>query len=205
MTFEHVREFNTTYEVAMRLAHPDVTRSLRNEAGSLRFKLIREEFKELLEAIEEADIIEVADALGDIEYVTHGAALVFGIDSEVNDAELLIQYQEWADEDNPLLEEESQDELLADLREAILLNDVDAGVEILASILYWVRASAHLFSIPLDSVVEAIHKSNMTKLGEDGKPIFREGDRKVMKGPNYQTPTEDIKRLLGVLSADTSN
>ena len=39
----------------------------------------------------------------------------------------------------------------------------------------------------LDEALDRVHKSNMSKLGEDGKPIYRE-DGKVLKGPNYRTP-----------------
>ena len=40
----------------------------------------------------------------------------------------------------------------------------------------------------LDEALDRVHKSNMSKLGEDGKPIYRE-DGKVLKGPNYKLPT----------------
>ena len=40
----------------------------------------------------------------------------------------------------------------------------------------------------LDETLDRVHKSNMSKLGEDGKPIYRE-DGKVLKGPNYKLPT----------------
>jgi predicted HAD superfamily Cof-like phosphohydrolase len=50
--------------------------------------------------------------------------------------------------------------------------------------------------IDLDAIVDAIHESNMSKLGEDGKPIYREGDGKVLKGPGYKTPTDDIRKLV---------
>ena len=40
----------------------------------------------------------------------------------------------------------------------------------------------------LDEALDRVHKSNMSKLGEDGKPIYRE-DGKVLKGPNYEPPT----------------
>lgn len=42
----------------------------------------------------------------------------------------------------------------------------------------------------------AIHDSNMTKLSEDGSPIYREGDGKVLKGPFYKPPTEDLIKIL---------
>jgi len=40
----------------------------------------------------------------------------------------------------------------------------------------------------LDEALDRVHKSNMSKLGEDGKPIYRE-DGKVLKGPNYKLPS----------------
>ena len=40
----------------------------------------------------------------------------------------------------------------------------------------------------LDEALNRVHESNMSKLGEDGKPIYREKDNKVLKGPNYQPP-----------------
>lgn len=96
----------------------------------LRYELIREELEELKTALDNNDIVEVADALGDLKYVVEGAALAFGI--------------------------------------------------------------------PLTPVVNVIHRSNMTKLGEDGKPVYRPEDGKVMKGPNYEPPTKYIKHILGI-------
>ena len=44
----------------------------------------------------------------------------------------------------------------------------------------------------LDEALDRVHKSNMSKLGDDGKPLYRE-DGKVLKGPNYKPPTlEDL-------------
>ena len=40
----------------------------------------------------------------------------------------------------------------------------------------------------LDEALDRVHKSNMSKLGEDGRPVYRE-DGKVLKGPNYEPPT----------------
>lgn len=57
----------------------------------------------------------------------------------------------------------------------------------LADILYVVYGTAVTFGLPLQEVFEAVHESNMSKLGEDGKPIYRE-DGKVLKGPNYKEP-----------------
>ncbi len=54
----------------------------------------------------------------------------------------------------------------------------------LADLLYVVYGTADLLEIPLDEVFNAVHTSNMSKLGPDGKPIYRE-DGKFLKGPNY--------------------
>lgn len=118
---ELVTEFHQTYDCAIRN-----TPTLDVPEKALRLELIREEFEEFREALENNDIIEVADALADLTYVIYGAALTFGI--------------------------------------------------------------------PLDEVLAEVHASNMSKLGADGKPIYRESDRKVLKGENFFTP--DIARIM---------
>lgn len=92
---------------------------LPDERGSLRYELIKEELLEYAEAIGEGNLVEVADALGDLLYVVFGAAVEHGID--------------------------------------------------------------------LEPVVDEIHRSNMSKLGDDGKPIYRE-DGKILKGDGYSAP-----------------
>lgn len=52
------------------------------------------------------------------------------------------------------------------------------------------------FLLPPEDVLAVIMASNFSKLGEDGKPIYREEDGKVMKGPNYWKPEPLIKELL---------
>jgi len=63
----------------------------------------------------------------------------------------------------------------------------------LADLLYVVYGTAAAYGIPIDDVYREVHRSNMSKLGPDGKPIYRE-DGKVLKGPNY-TPA-DIQKVL---------
>lgn len=63
----------------------------------------------------------------------------------------------------------------------------------LADLVYVTYGYAATFGWDLDEAVRRVHASNMSKLGEDGKPIFRE-DGKVMKGPNYEAP--DLKDLV---------
>ena len=58
----------------------------------------------------------------------------------------------------------------------------------LADLVYVCYQYAANLNWDLDAAMDRVHQSNMSKLGEDGKPIRRE-DGKVLKGPNYQPPT----------------
>ena len=119
--FEKVRVFMKTYgqEVKDKAGFSDA------KTNKLRIDLIKEELEELTEAMQDENLLEVADALTDILYVTYGAGHAFGID--------------------------------------------------------------------LDKCFEEVQNSNMSKLGEDGKPIYNEAG-KVMKGPNYFKP--DLSKYL---------
>ncbi len=101
--------------------------NLGEEKNLLRFNLMDEENKEYFEAATNGDLVEVADALGDMLYILCGTILEHG-----------MQYK-------------------------------------------------------IEEVFEEIQRSNMSKLGEDGRPIYRE-DGKVLKGPNYFKP--DIQAIL---------
>ena len=81
-----------------------------------------------------------------------------------------------------LIEEEVQ-ELRDGLGKKSMLEIADA----LTDILYVVYGAGHAFGIDLDDCFHEVHSSNMTKLGADGRPLYRE-DGKVMKGPNYREP-----------------
>ena len=104
---------------------PDISDEKTNK---LRINLLAEEVEELQEALEAGDLVEVLDALTDIQYVLDGAYLSFG------------------------------------------LHDVKMAA------------------------FEEVQRSNMSKLGEDGKPIVREEDGKILKGPNYFKP--DIAQFI---------
>jgi len=93
----------------------------------LRFNLMDEENKEYLEAANNGDLIEIADALGDMLYILCGTIIEHGLQDKI------------------------------------------------------------------EAVFNEIQRSNMSKLGADGKPIYRE-DGKVLKGPNYFKP--DIEKVL---------
>lgn len=88
-----------------------------------------------------------------------------------------------------LIEEEFQ-ELLTAVHDPNIKSDKERLVEIadaLTDILYVTYGAGHAFGIDLDKCFHEVQASNMSKLGEDGKPIYRE-DGKVLKGPNYFAP-----------------
>lgn len=101
--------------------------SLGAQKNQLRFSLMEEENKEYLEAAQNNDLAEVADALGDMLYILCGTIIEHGMQDKI------------------------------------------------------------------EAVFNEIQKSNMSKLGEDGVPIYRE-DGKVLKGPNYFKP--NLKAIL---------
>ncbi|MEM7650988.1 MAG: nucleoside triphosphate pyrophosphohydrolase family protein [Pseudomonadota bacterium] len=117
-TLEQVQIFHETYGLPVKDT-PDISDPKTN---ALRVNLLQEEVDELKEALEAGDMVEVLDALTDIQYVLDGAYLSFGLQ----------------------------------------------GVKTPA--------------------FEEVQRSNMSKLGEDGKPIVREEDGKILKGPNYFKP-----------------
>jgi predicted HAD superfamily Cof-like phosphohydrolase len=121
---EHVRRFHEAFGIS-NATHPKG--DIGDRDALLRYKLIREENEEYLEAALRGDLVEVADALGDILYILCGTLLKHGLEHKI------------------------------------------------------------------DEVFREIQRSNMSKLGADGKPIYRE-DGKVMKGPNYFKP--DIASIL---------
>ncbi|MBC8307521.1 MAG: nucleoside triphosphate pyrophosphohydrolase family protein [Pelagibacterales bacterium] len=84
-------------------------------------------------------------------------------------------------------------EELEELKEAIKNNDLKETIGALTDILYVAYGAGHAFGVNLDECFDEIQKSNMSKLGEDGKPIYNEAG-KVMKGPNYFKP--DLSKFL---------
>ena len=113
-----VSEFHTAFKLNMNL-HPIA--NIGDDRKKLRFNLMKEENEEYLEAAQNNDLVEVADALGDMLYILCGTIIEHGMQSKI------------------------------------------------------------------EEVFNEIQRSNMSKLGDDGKPIYRE-DGKVLKGPNYFKP-----------------
>ena len=78
-------------------------------------------------------------------------------------------------------------EELEELQEAMKNNDLLEVADALTDILYVTYGAGHAFGIDLDKCFDEVQNSNMSKLGENGEPIYNELG-KVMKGPNYFKP-----------------
>ncbi|OUX54362.1 MAG: phosphoribosyl-ATP diphosphatase [Pelagibacteraceae bacterium TMED287] len=83
--------------------------------------------------------------------------------------------------ENLILEE------LSELKDAIKAKDIVEVADALTDILYVTYGAGTAFGIDLDKCFQEVHDSNMSKLGEDGKPIYND-QGKVMKGPKYFKP-----------------
>ncbi len=118
---EAVKIFHTAFKIG-HLESPKA--DLGSDKNTLRFNLMKEENEEYLDAANNNDLVEVADALGDMLYILCGTIIEHG-----------LQYK-------------------------------------------------------IEAVFNEIQRSNMSKLGENGEPIYRE-DGKVLKGPNYFKPNID--------------
>ncbi|QNJ96771.1 pyrophosphohydrolase domain-containing protein [Constantimarinum furrinae] len=121
-----VHEFHDAFGLGIK---NEPTADLGEAKNLLRYKLMREENEEYLEAANNNDLVEVADALGDMLYILCGTIIEHGMQEKI------------------------------------------------------------------EEVFNEIQRSNMSKLGADGKPIYRE-DGKVLKGPNYFKP--NIEKILNL-------
>ena len=84
-------------------------------------------------------------------------------------------------------------EELDELKEAMDSKDLLEVADALTDLLYVTYGAGHAFGIDLDKCFEEVQNSNMSKLDENGKPIYNEAG-KVMKGPNYFKP--DLSKFI---------
>ena len=89
-----------------------------------------------------------------------------------------------------LIEEE-----LNELKEAIKNKDIVEVADALTDILYVTYGAGHSFGVNLDECFDEVQRSNMSKLGEDGKPIYNDSG-KVMKGTKYFAP--NLKKIVNL-------
>ena len=91
------------------------------------------------------------------------------------------------DTDTTILRVDLIEEELKELNEALAEKDIIEVADALTDLLYVIYGMGDVFGIDLDKTFAEVHRSNMSKLGEDGKPV-RRADGKVLKGPNYSPP-----------------
>ena len=84
-------------------------------------------------------------------------------------------------------------EELEELKKAMQENNIVEVADALTDILYVTYGAGHAFGVDLDKCFEEVQNSNMSKLDEDGKPIYNDAG-KVMKGPNYFKP--DLSKFI---------
>ena len=89
-------------------------------------------------------------------------------------------------------------EELKELVEALKEKDIVEVADALTDILYVTYGAGHAFGLDLDACFAEVQRSNMTKLGADGKPVYRD-DGKIIKGPNYSEP--NLESVIGVNSS----
>ena len=117
-----------------------------DKINKLRIDLIKEELDELQEAMQNNDLLEVADALTDILYVTYGAGHAFGIDLDKCFEEV----------------QNSNMSKLDELQEAMKNNDLLEVADALTDILYVTYGAGHAFGIDLDKCFDEVQNSNMS-------------------------------------------
>ena len=101
----------------------------------------------------------------------------------------------WPNDETMELRIDLIEEELGEFKDAIINGDgtlVDVA-DALSDLLYVVYGAGHSFGLDLDACFKEVHRSNMSKLDEYGKPIYRE-DGKVLKGPDFTEP--DLKSMI---------
>ena len=87
-----------------------------------------------------------------------------------------------------LIVEEFKEFIEADCNMAMMdINSRADCLKELADLVYVAAQYAENMDWDLEQALRRVHRSNMSKLGEDGKPVYR-ADGKVLKGPNYEPP-----------------
>jgi len=105
-----------------------------------------------------------------------------------------VEYEPtWPDFNTRELRIDLIEEELDELKVAIENRDMVEIADALTDILYVVYGAGHTFGIDLDDCFDEVHASNMSKLGAEGLPIYRD-DGKVMKGPGFFAP--DLESIL---------
>lgn len=198
MSLAQVKEFHEAF------GHPvsEQRTLIPEDRFKLRMALIREELEETVRDYGKGDLVKTADGLADLDVVTNGALLEFGVTEYLSDSP---EYSEVPDGNPPSLHGSEMViwavhtliyDQVSDCLDHYYLGNVEDIIESLFTIKNIVANAAQVLNIPLKDICDVVHKANMSKLGADGKPIYRESDNKILKGPNFRPPEEDIENIL---------
>lgn len=182
--YEFQKAFRSTYSETPILP----AQNIRN----LRIKILDEEFNEFYQAVDDKNMVEIADALGDIAYVACGTMITYGL--------YKTSYTHTKNDCMKHTLTETSDYYVSKLKKAFadyafaeVLNSLSELEKTLNNILYSISEVSCYYDIPLQLVFNEIHRSNMSKLDKDGNPIFRD-DGKILKSELYTKP--DISSIL---------
>ena len=195
---------------------PNVENISIKEVAAHRCRLLAEEIKEGVDASGDfvptglasfRSFAEVVDAVGDILYIALGTGCVYGLALDTpsfdyaeevyqvkgeNHRGLVDIYKVFSEIEKVLVELETDLHFACQAPSKALLfaSPISKKLQKIVDLCY---ANAEVYSYDLNAVFVEIHNSNMSKLGADGKPIYRE-DGKILKGENYFKP--DIEKVL---------
>lgn len=93
----------------------------------------------------------------------------------------------WPDQNTLDLRESLQEEEHKEYKDAVRARNLKEVADAIVDQLYVIYGTGAAFGLPIDQMFDEVNRSNMSKLGEDGKPILSENG-KVLKGPNYSPP-----------------
>ena len=181
-----VTRFHRAFEVPIRKRGEE---RMDDTEQTLRRNLIAEELKELSEGLQTLHLalpgneeefvafVEVADALADTLYVVAGTLVQGGYAFTFEDTTAALR----------TILADGFNEIMMGLQhsQACRVRKGAAMMEI------GIKGFGTIVGIDVEAVFAEVHRSNMTKLGEDGKALFRTNDGKVLKGPNYEDPQLD--------------
>lgn len=118
-------------------------------------------------------------------HTTYGVAINQSFTPELIDLRVSLIHEEFCEVEDEFYPTDKVPDLIIELGV-----DKKKLTKELADLMYVVIGTATTFGLPLEEVFAEVHKSNMSKLGPDGKPILR-ADGKILKSPNYKEPDLD--------------
>lgn len=202
MSIEQVKEFHEAF------GHPvaDKPAVVDFSLFKLRSDLIREELEETIRDYFKEDLTKFTDGLADLRVVINGAILVLGGYDGVKKTGYWTGFDTegflWPEYEMVLRFGNKMYELLLEFWKGKSDENIFKCLNALTDMYQEVVDLGAYCGLPMEEIDGAVHKANMSKLGADGKPIYRESDNKILKGPNFRPPEEDIEAILKAHGAE---